>query len=110
MNRRCGREDHHNAHEWESADGLEWCDGDGLISMDEALLADLATAEQANMHARDCQMCDALEKMSESVQGAMRAALAGTIGRDKLVTILNRHGYTVGRRAIERHRQEGHTS
>ena len=77
---------------------------------DAAFLADLAAGEIANVHSRPCQMCDALAEMSESVQAAMKAALAGTIGRDKLVTILTRHGYTVGQRAIERHRQEGHTS
>lgn len=77
---------------------------------DDALLADLAAAETENTQGRPCQTCEALAKMSDPVREAVKVGLAGTIGRDKLVTILNRHGYTVGRRSVERHRQEGHTS
>lgn len=74
-----------------------------------ALLEALAVAERANMHNPGCQVCEALAIMSEPVKSAVMSALAGTIGRDKLVTILTQSGYDVGRRALDRHRREGHT-
>lgn len=75
---------------------------------EEALLQDLSRAEQANIHARACQVCAALDLIeSESARKAVEAALAGTIGRQKLADILTRNGYTVGRRAVQTHR-EGH--
>lgn len=78
-------------------------------SPEDDLLADLAAAEEANTNTRPCQVCVVLTSVSEPVRAALEAGLAGTIGRDKLVTILTRRGFTVGRRAVERHRQEGHT-
>ena len=77
---------------------------------DEALLADLSEAETANMHARDCQVCQALPQMAESARAGVERALAGTIGEQKLADILTRNGYPTGRRAVKRHRLEGHTS
>ena len=77
---------------------------------DATLLADLADAEQANMHGRDCQVCQALPHMSESVREGVQRALAGTIGGQKLADILTRNGYPTGRRAIMRHRLEGHSA
>lgn len=78
------------------------------------LLAELAEAEAANnqriaVNRVGCAMCNALAKMEDPVKEAVEAALTGTIGRDKLVTILRSHGYDVGRRSLERHRQEGHS-
>jgi hypothetical protein len=77
---------------------------------EEGLLADLASAANANQHARPCQVCDALSKMSEAARMQVKSGLAGTIGERTLAEILTRNGYTTGRRAVRRHRQEGHTS
>lgn len=77
---------------------------------DENLLADLASAEDENMHGRPCQVCRALPQMSESVREGVERALAGTIGEQKLADILTRNGYPTGRRAVKRHRLEGHSA
>lgn len=76
---------------------------------DDALLEDLAVAEQANQHARPCQVCEALSDMSDQAKSGVLRALAGTIGEAKLAEILTRNGYPTGRRAIARHRLEGHS-
>lgn len=76
---------------------------------DDALMADLAKAAQANMHARACQVCDALESLSEEARAGVKSALAGTIGERTLAEILTRNGYPTGRRAVARHRLEGHS-
>jgi hypothetical protein len=77
---------------------------------EDELLAALAEAEVANMHGRDCQVCRAITGMSESARAGVKRALAGTIGERKLAEILTRAGYPTGRRAVSRHRLEGHTS
>lgn len=74
------------------------------------LLGDLAEAEGANIHARDCQVCAALQVMSESAAEGVERALAGTIGERKLAAILTKNGYPTGRRAVRNHRLEGHES
>ena len=84
-------------------------DPDGR-SIDEELVRDLAAAEQANMHARECQVCDALETMSPEARRNVERALAGTIGERRLAEILTRNGYPTGRRAVANHRREGHGS
>ena len=76
---------------------------------DDTLLDDLFAAENANQHARPCQVCDALTGMSESAREGVERALSGTIGERKLAEILTRNGYPTGRRAVATHRQEGHT-
>lgn len=76
---------------------------------DEDLLAELSGAEQANMHGRSCQVCDALSSMSDQAKSGVLRALAGTIGEEKLAAILTRNGYPTGRRAVKRHRREDHT-
>ena len=77
---------------------------------DESLLADLDAALVANGSKKVCRACEALAAVGESVRGPLADALAGTIGRDKLVTILRAHGHPeVTRRVIQRHRQEGHS-
>lgn len=77
---------------------------------DEGLLAELGVAENANQHVRPCQVCQALEAMADEARSGVRRALAGTIGERKLSEILTRNGYPTGRRAIRRHRLEGHSS
>lgn len=72
------------------------------------LLDDLAQAEGENMHSRGCQACEVLDAVPESEREGVRRALAGTIGERKLADILTRNGYPTGRRAINRHRLEGH--
>lgn len=109
MNKPCGRSDHHNPHAWADDGGMEWCDGDGAPSADDSFLSALAAAAAENPHSPRCKMCVALEQMSDPVREAVQASLGGTIGRDKLVSLLAAHGYDVGRRALERHRQEGHS-
>lgn len=77
--------------------------------MDEAeLLRALDRAKGANVHARDCQVCVALESMSDLAREAVESALAGTIGTRRLAEILTQSGYGVGRRAVIWH-QSGHT-
>lgn len=76
---------------------------------DEAMLAEIAAAEDANMHARPCQVCTALRGMSELAREQVERALAGTIGERTLADILTRNGYPTGRRAVATHRREDHT-
>ena len=78
-------------------------------STDQDLLAALAVAEKQNPHKDGCAVCIMLTGMSDPLRQAAQAALAGTIGRDKLITILRNHGHEVSRRSIERHRREAHT-
>lgn len=73
-----------------------------------SLLDDLEQAEDDNTFARPCQACQALAAVPESEREALRRALAGTIGERKLAEILTRNGYPTGRRAVNRHRLEGH--
>jgi hypothetical protein len=75
---------------------------------DDALLADLEKAERANVFARDCQVCEALDRMSERAKPQVETALRGTIGARKLAELLTRNGYPTGRRAVENHRREDH--
>lgn len=77
---------------------------------EDDLVADIEAAEVANMHGRSCQVCDALSAMSDLAQSTIERALAGTIGEHKLAMILTKNGYPTGRRAVAKHRQEGHTS
>lgn len=84
-------------------------EGDRLIDPEAGLLADLGAAEDANMFARPCQVCSAIESMSGDARGAVIRALGGTIGERTLADILTRNGYPTGRRAVARHRLEGHS-
>lgn len=103
----CGDPTVHDSHSWGI---LGWCDGISDSDVrDSDLMVDLNEALIANRTIVPCPACEAIASVSENVRGPLADALAGTIGRDKLVTILARHGYKVGRRAIERHRQEGHS-
>lgn len=76
---------------------------------EEALLAALSEAEEANMHTRECQVCRALDGMSDQARVGVVRALAGTIGERRLAEILTQNGYPTGRRAVARHRLEGHS-
>lgn len=73
-----------------------------------SLLDDLEQAESENTFARPCQACETLAAVPESEREGVKRALAGTIGERKLAAILTGHGYPTGRRAINRHRLEGH--
>ena len=108
MNIPCGKPEQHSGHTHPGDSDMEWCDGNPQ-SDDTSLLDDLEKALVANGTKAVCAACDALAAVSESVRGPLADALAGTIGRDKLVTILHAHGYNVSRRTIERHRREAHT-
>lgn len=79
--------------------------------MDDAKLwADLKAASQANMHNGSCQVCEALLSMSDTARVSVEVHLRGTmIGGRKLAEILTANGYPAGRRAVDRHRLEGHT-
>ena len=77
---------------------------------DEGLLiARLGAAEAANHHARPCQVCEALQQVSERARAGVESALAGTIGERTLAQILTDSGYPTGRRAVQNHRREAHT-
>lgn len=113
MNTPCKDPDRHDGHtHGGDVGGLYWCDGDGVQpdDSDHALLDDLDRALVANGSKKVCPACDVIAAASESVRGPLSDAMAGTIGRDKLVQILRAHGHDVSRRVIERHRQEGHTA
>jgi hypothetical protein len=75
---------------------------------DDDLLADLTEAEDSNQHARPCQVCVALSRMSDLARERVEQALAGTIGERKLAEVLTRNGYPTGRRAVAAHRK-GHS-
>lgn len=77
---------------------------------DDILLAQLAAAENANIAARPCQVCVALDAMSEQAATHVNRALSGTIGQKKLARILTENGYLTGERAVARHRTEGHSA
>ncbi len=76
---------------------------------DEDLLAALQVAENANTISRPCQVCVALEAMSEAAKSGVLRALSGTIGEKKLARILTDNGYPTWPRAINRHRREAHS-
>lgn len=76
---------------------------------DQDMLAEIEQAEDANMFARPCQVCDALERMTDEAAEGVNRALGGTIGERTLAEILTRNGYPTGRRAVARHRLEGHS-
>lgn len=80
------------------------------MTAEENLLAELNEAEQANIHARPCQVCEHLERMPESVKAGVLRALSGTIGQEKLAAILTKNGYPTGWRAVAKHRREDHQS
>lgn len=80
-----------------------------MSTNEDALMSALGEAEQANMHSRGCQVCDALESMSERARAGVERALAGTIGERKLAEILTGSGYPTGRRAVANHRK-GHAT
>lgn len=77
---------------------------------EQEFLAELAAGEVANIHGRRCQVCVALEGMSESVKPGVLRALSGTIGQEKLALILTKNGYPTGWRAVANHRREDHQS
>lgn len=126
MNKPCAEPEQHDPHPHGADAMLEWCDGapapetarffctthacgECAGCKETALLAELAEGEVANMHARPCQVCEALTAMSEVAASRVRQALAGTIGERRLAEILTRGGYTTGTRAVNRHRREAHT-
>lgn len=87
---------------------MGWNDEVEKSASEQAMLADLREAEVANVHGRECQVCQALGRMPESVKPGVLRALSGTIGQDKLASILTKNGYPTGWRAVARHRREGH--
>lgn len=102
----CGDPEVHAEH---GRPGLMWCPGTSEADVrDSTLLVELAEAGVANMHARPCQVCVALEGMSEVARVSVESALAGTIGERSLAEILTRNGYPTGRRAVQNHRREAH--
>lgn len=79
-----------------------------IADSDKKLLEGLARAERANGSAPSCQVCGALEKMSDQAKEAVERAVSGTIGTRRLAQILTSNGYQVGDRAVVWHRS-GHT-
>jgi hypothetical protein len=103
MNNPCGQRLQHDPHPWGD---LNWCDGDERV---DPLVAELEAAEKAHPILRPCQACEAILRVSDDAREAVERALAGTIGEKTLAAILTRNGFTVGARAINRHRREAHT-
>ena len=83
----------------------------GASLSDDPLINEILDAEIENIHARQCQVCMALLSIGDSDRyDAVERAIGGTIGAQKLSAILTKNLSTpVGRRAIDRHREEGHT-
>lgn len=79
-----------------------------MTDQDARLLEALGEAEDANQHARACQVCAAITSMSDRAREGVERALGGTIGERRLAEILTSSGYPTGRRAVARHRLEGH--
>jgi hypothetical protein len=72
-----------------------------------SLIDDLIAAEATSPKGQ-CKACKAIEEAPEDSREALRSALAGSIGRDRLAVICKRNGLDVTRWAISQHRQEGH--
>lgn len=60
-----------------------------------------------NAPQRPCSVCKCLEEADPRAKAALEAALAGTIGRNRLAAILTNNGYPTTWRNIERHKK-GH--
>jgi hypothetical protein len=57
----------------------------------------------------DCRACRVIDALPEGDRKeAVQAALSGTIGTRTLSLTLRRHGMTVSRESITKHRKEGH--
>lgn len=74
------------------------------------ILADLEQAIRQNTVGRPCLLCTALAEMDSGVADAVHSAIRmQAVGEAKMASLLARHGHEVGRRAIIRHRDEGHS-
>lgn len=74
------------------------------------LISDLSAARRLAVDGLPCAACEHLATLAAGPErDALRDALAGTIGVNKLAAILRAHDIPVGRRSIERHRKEGHS-
>lgn len=81
---------------------------------------DMISELEALTSKTSCQVCDALSRMSPQAADVIREALGrggrpgggslpGIIGGEKLAAILTKYGYPTGKRAVLRHRSEGHS-
>lgn len=78
--------------------------------IDNSLIKDIERAEVENGTRPHCDACDLIDRLRNTDPfEAVSRALGGTIGTSKLSAILTKNGHPVGRRAIQRHRDEGHT-
>jgi hypothetical protein len=74
------------------------------------LLDDIEQAEETTTIGKGCGLCEyILAQEDKETQARLRSAAGGTIGRDKMIAILKKHDTGIGRRTVERHREEGHT-
>lgn len=77
------------------------------MSILDDLVAAESTGGQKYAPTRGCAACQALESVEDpATKEVLKRALAGTIGTERLSTILAGHGYTVSRRQINNHRAE----
>ena len=78
--------------------------------MTDPLIADLLKATDAAQGKLECSLCDYANTLEEgsALRAVITAAAAGTIGERKLEVVFRKHEIPVGRRAIIRHRKEGH--
>lgn len=74
------------------------------------LLSDLLRGESESRRDRPCPMCDYIKRQTGQTKEALERAAAGTIGINKLAAILRDRDTGIGRRTVQRHREEGHTS
>lgn len=75
------------------------------------LLKDLADGERRNRHNRipdPCSVCELLANpaLTDAEKIAIRSALGGTIGTNRLSKILTKNGWPVSDRKIRAHRAE----
>lgn len=73
------------------------------------LLEDLTEAAQAAAGEKPCRLCDYIQATEhEATREALVSAAAGSIGINKLASILHRREIGIGRRTIQKHRNERH--
>lgn len=74
-----------------------------------SLLEDLQRGEVESARALPCPLCEYIRATEDEVtREALASAAAGSIGIQKLTAILFKHGTGIGRRTVERHRNERH--
>jgi hypothetical protein len=73
-----------------------------------SMLEDIWDEERKERGERECPLCRLIKDTEEPLKSTLHAAAAGTLSKEAFVRIMQKHETGVGRRTVERHRQEGH--